>query len=119
MKHDDLNDPLLRETLDSALDDTFTRESLNVMLKAARRQHEFRRTRQRVAAVAVLLLIGVSAVRYSQLASRGNGFTDTPVSNNPKIKILTDAELLARFPDRPVALIGSGDNKELLLLQDH
>jgi hypothetical protein len=32
------------------------------------------------------------------------------------VRYLTDEELLARFPDQPVALVGSGSSREFMVL---
>ena len=40
-------------------------------------------------------------------------------SSEPKgipVRYLTDEELLARFPDQPVGLVGSGSSREFLVL---
>jgi hypothetical protein len=122
MKHDD-HDPLFTEifTGDELAD--FRRSSLENSLAALRRRQRHRRAARICAltSLPLLLLGGLQLVRQ-----RESSVAKTPISQPPAVKtlgvkIITDKELFALFPDRAMALIGKPGNQQLVFLDqsDH
>lgn len=124
--------PLLRDTLNEAATPAWSDAALAWTLAAARAQRR-RRVAGRWAGVGVLLLmIGwglwpreVAKERQPEFAAarllvisddNAAAFLPKPTPPPKPVHFLTDEELLARFPDRSVALIGSGAKQQLVFL---
>lgn len=124
--------PLLRDTLDEAATPAWSDAALARTLAAAHAQRR-RRVAGRWAGVGVLLLMmgwGLwpreggkkphpeIAAAHLLVISDDNAaaFLPSPPPPPKPVHFLTDEELLARFPDRPVALIGSGTKQQLVFL---
>jgi hypothetical protein len=115
------HDPLLRDLLQDGADAAFREASLNAMLSAARRTRRQRKI-LRLAGCAAILLIGAAAIwQRSNIpqAHTADASPSSPVetdSERKPIRYIDDKELLSLFPNRPVALIGSAQGQQLILL---
>ncbi len=127
--------PLLRDTLDDAATPAWSEAVLARTLAAARTQRRHR-VMGRWAGVAALVLLagwglrwgmpreaakeqtsGAGATAQVLVISDDNAAAFLPAPPKP-VHFLTDEELLARFPDRSVALIGSGAKQQLVFLDE-
>ena len=116
------HDRLLREILDDG-------DAANFRAASLARGLDFLQQRQRrkhfaqacAAAILPLLLISVLVVHLaSQPASTPPAVHPAPAppTDTAKVKIITDEELFALFPNRALALIGSPGHQQLVFL-DH
>lgn len=115
--HRELWDDTLADSLPAGFED----EALAKMLGRARTR---RRTRTATKGVLILALLTPLLV----ITHRPAPTKDTPVvtiphqpsppsvAPEPAIQVLSDEELFAQFPDRPIAIIGTGDSKQLVFL---
>ena len=122
MKNTDHHE-LWRDALDDTLPADFATVTLTTMLGAARTR---RRRRAAVkGAIAAALVIPslflalrpgpqVQVTRPIEQAHQEAAPITPPAA--PAIQTMSDDELLAQFPGRAVALIGSGDSKQLVFL---
>jgi|GEM_PF-3040805 len=124
--------PLLRDTLDDAATPTWSDAALTRTLTAARAQRRRRETGRRAGVGILLVMMGWGlwpreAVKkqHPEIASaqmlvisddNAAAFLPKPTPPPKPVHFLTDEELLARFPDRSVALIGSGAKQQLVFL---
>jgi hypothetical protein len=122
-EHDRLADEILRT--DELAD--LRRDSLDQGLRALRRGQQRRRA-LRLSALAgapLILALGLQLWGRVSLVSRSSS-THLSLGAAPpaasagagQIKFINDEELLALFPDRPVALIGKPGRQELVFLDD-
>jgi len=115
------HDPLLRDLLQDGADASFREASLNELLSAARRTRQQRKI-LRLVGCAAILLIGAAAIwQRSNIppARTADASPSSPVETDPArkpIRYIDDKELLSLFPNRPVALIGSAQGQQLILL---
>jgi hypothetical protein len=125
--------PLLRDLLDDAATPDWAQATLARTLAAARTRRR-RKTATRWTGMLVIILLAALAIRLEiprtpetiQLPAQGRGarlalITDDnaallPPAPAKPVHFLTDEELLARFPDRSVALIGTGPRQQLVFL---
>jgi len=121
MKHSE-QDRLLREILDDGDAANFRAASLarglDFLQQRRRRKHLAQTC---AAAILPLLLISVLVVHLaSQPASPRSAVrpAPAPVADAAKVKIITDEELFALFPNRALALIGAPGRQQLVFL-DH
>jgi hypothetical protein len=124
-EHDELWNDLLAETAPA----DFRQASLERTLAAAR-GHQRRRRVYRAGVITALpcaLLIALVLWREGDAMRLRQASGDSPVKpGNPfaatvpgtRIRLITDAELFAMFPDRPVALIGSDEDRQFVLLDE-
>ena len=120
------DDELWRNSLDEEIGDDLAAESLAGMLAYARRRRRRRKVLGVSAVAGALALLLCVALRSSNpprhpLAVAQPSSNSTSRSENPghaQIHFLTDEELLSRFPDRPVALIGPPGERRLVFLDD-
>ena len=125
MKRPD-QDPLLKGILEDEKLDRFRRDSLDRALVAMRSARRTRQTARMgmlgaLPALVILLFITPKPVQKTTLASRpANVRQNTPPASaqvkEPTVKLISDDELFALFPDRPVALIGKPGHQQLVLL---
>jgi len=121
MKHSE-QDRLLREILDDGDAANFRAASLARGL-AFLQQRRRRKHLAQACAAAILPLLLIS-VLIAHLASRHASAPPpvrpaaTPPADAAKVKIITDEELFALFPNRALALIGSPGHQQLVFL-DH
>lgn len=127
--------PLLHEVLTSEELAAFRRDTLSAGLDAVRRRRRLRRARQLSLSVAVPIIAAWvwlanwpspqrSLPSLTPAAERpALARSDVPVSvavpqaaATPPIKMITDQELLALFPDRTKALIGEPGRQRLVFL---
>jgi hypothetical protein len=115
------NDSLLHDLLQDGAGAAFREASLNTMLSAARRTRRQRKT-LRLAGCAAVLLLGATAIWQRPnipTAPTAIASHNSPVAADPArkpIRYIDDKELLSLFPNRPVALIGSAQGQQLILL---
>jgi hypothetical protein len=128
MRTPDELDRLLDATLTTERSDDARRATLNTGLAALQRRNRRRQFQRRmlVAAPVVLLLIALT----SSLISQPNGNTGSNIAARSElspepdtipgtpIRIISDDELFALFPDRPLALIGPKGNQQLVFLDE-
>lgn len=118
------NDRLLRELLavDEAPD--LRRVSLERGLAGLRRRRQQRHFRRAILCVGLPVALVIGGLRQHTFTSapppRLAMAPPTPAAHSgqaaaPSVKIITEAELLALFPDRPVALIGKPGEQRLLV----
>jgi len=119
-------DPLLKEILEDEKLAGFRRTALDRALEAMRRARRARRaTRMRMLVLLpVLTLLLLSLPKLAQKpagpASHAHPRQTMTVASapvkEPGVKVISDEELFALFPDRPVALIGRPGHQKLVLL---
>jgi hypothetical protein len=123
MKHDDQNQ-LLNEVLGGQHLEGFRQTTLENGLRALRQRRRRRRMTQ-VCAVACLPLLAAALLLSLRGISPVKRIAMTPVSRqqtvptpNPKIavKIISDEELFALFPNRSMALVGKPGHQQLVFL---
>jgi hypothetical protein len=114
------DDPLLKDVLDTD-SDALRRNSLDRTLAALRRRRQFVRV-QRIAVVGCFFAMGAVALLML------NRNSPDPVAKmeapprlvdheaTPIVDVISDEELFALFPDRPVALIGKPGQQKLVFL---
>jgi hypothetical protein len=135
MKTPDHQD-LWRDALNDAAPNAFAEATLALTIARARR---VRRTRHaiRIAASATVALVVTCAaaifLRSPDTMAPNNSVPSVTAKMTPSessqpvraqaakpigvsVRYLTDEELLDRFPDQPVALVGSGSSREFLVL---
>ncbi len=125
-----MNDPdrdeLWRDLLDDAADPAFAEWSRTQTLAGVRR---LRRRRKRLRA-GIACVVGCAlcylAAHFTEPSSSPAVARSTPApvpsesvrTSLPPLRYLTDEELLSRFPNRPVALVGSPEHQQLIFLDD-
>jgi hypothetical protein len=119
--------PLLRDLLDDAATPARSAAALTHTLAAVRARRRRKVAARWAGALVVLLLAGLAirpgvpgkepggAAIQSLVITDDNAALLSPAPAKA-VHFLTDEELLARFPDRPVALIGSGPKQQLVFL---
>ena len=118
------HDPLLTEILTGDEPSDFRRTSLEHALKSLRRQRRWRTVRAGAAASLTLLLVCLflfhrpakAPVRQIVFSPPRPSAVPAPPTRTAEVKFITDDELLALFPDRPVALIGKPGHQQLVFL---
>lgn len=139
------HEPLLKDLLSGEELQPLRAASLRQMIEAARRHRQRRQTLRTVALALVpaLVTLGLLAFYLPRWKSSRAGRTAAPglvaearpgasealpvqTASSPRpavvpardsgVKIISDAELLALFPDRPVALIGPRGRQKLVFL---
>ena len=124
MKHPE-HDRLLNDIVAGEELADFREASLQHALAAVRRQRQRQRTARLRALVAlpVLAALGIVISRSSKRPMReitvSNASPVAVSSVQPRpaaVKLINDDELLALFPDRPVALIGKPGQQRLIFL---
>ena len=125
--------PLLRDLLDDAATPAWAEATLARTLAAARTRRRRQLATRWTGGLALLLLtvwgLRSGLPRAHETASLPSPAQDTPLpmitddnaallSPAPAkpVHFLTDEELLARFPDRSVALIGTGSRQQFVFL---
>ena|SRR5688572_6419682 len=122
MKTSPEHEELLNEVLSSESSAELRTASLNYTLTAVRRQRRLRnavRCASPVAALAVLAAIlwyrqapPIRPVAFQPSVIGG------PTVPGTSIRLVSDEELLAMFPDRPVALIGPPEERHFVFLDE-
>lgn len=116
---------LLSEVLGGSEVDELRHDTLRCGLSALRWRKRRRVGAQIAAAVALPVVLGLAVVLYNDqpLRSRPSPSLQAMVSPNsssaalaPRIKTISDDELFALFPGRPMALIGKPGQQQLLFL---
>ena len=120
MKRDE-QDQLLKELLTGEELTEIRRTSLERSLLTLRRRRQYRHVARLAvfAPLPLLLALGILLMRppkpsVRQIASSGS--LSAEVSQPAGVKYITDEELFALFPDRPLALIGKPGQQELVFL---
>lgn len=129
MKHSDPSQPdLWQDTLDEGLPRDFPGQSLERMLGSAHRRKQRRMALRAGLSTALLLaLLGLllhrspppvteTPVVQTQPAPPPPVEVPVAIPKAPVVETISDEELLAAFGKRPVALVGSGDSKQIVLL---
>src|SRR5271165_5768626 len=123
MKHHD-QDRLLSEALGGERLEAFRQATLECGLDALRRRRRRRRI-VRACALACVPLLGVFTIVLLKNLSSPESLSNSesasvpgiPVPNrNQAIKIITDDELFALFPNRSMALVGKPGHQQLVFL---
>ena len=115
---------LWRDALDEGVEDALAAASLAGMLAYARHR---RRRRRLLGVSAVAAALGVLFCLTTRLQNPSRGPlaahqspgvpTAAPEATGlAQVHFLTDEELLSRFPDRPIALIGPPGDRRLVFL---
>jgi hypothetical protein len=120
MKTPPERDELLREVLSP---DELRAATLERTLSAARRQRQLRHVLRGAGGVAVvavaLALLWPRPVSVSQPEVAVNlPKPSAPIVPGTDIRVINDEELLAMFPDRPVALVGPPANRQFVFLDE-
>jgi hypothetical protein len=117
------HEELWRDALNDAAPDAFAQATLASTLAHARRvrrtRHSIRITAgASVAVVAALFGLLLSRSPHTMVPSDRSPavIAHTSEPNGIRVRYLTDEELLARFPDQPVGLVGSGSSREFMVL---
>ena len=120
------HDELLHDVFSEVASPAIRAASLERALRAVRRQ----RTGRRVLRVGLALAVVVIAAAWfwrtqrTPIGSPGKGelasAPSPPIQTVPgtNIRLVSDDELLAMFPDRPVALLGPPDNRQFVFLDE-
>jgi hypothetical protein len=121
-----MNDPLLRELLETDDLVRLRNQSLDCMLVAVR----CRRRRRRIVPICLGLLSALvlaahlltmvpdSPVATADSAHPGHSPAQFEEAPSGKVKFITTEELLALFPDRPIALVGPAGQQQLIFLDE-
>ena len=122
MKNTDHHE-LWRDALDDTLPADFATVTLTTMLGAARTRRRRKAAVKGTIAAALVIPALFLALRPGPQVQVtppiGQGHQEIPSPTPPApppIQVMSDDELLAQFPGRAVALIGSGDSKQLVFL---
>ena len=121
-------DKLLSDLFDGT--DSFRTASLEATLSSVRRYRRAKVAMRSALAIAFVATVSSFLLTRSQqqdantqLAYRPvvSPINEKPVPTIPgtRIRELSDDELLAAFPNRPVAIIGPEEERQLILLDDH
>ena len=113
-------DELLREVLSS---NELRAVSLEKTLTAARRQRQLRHV---LRGAGVMALVGIAAVLIwphqtpisEPVVAVNSTKPSAPTIPGTDIRVINDEELLAMFPDRPVALVGPPENRQFVFLDE-
>jgi hypothetical protein len=109
-----LNDVLGGDELDRFRDATLTR-SLDAMRQRRHRRRQF----QGAAVMALLLFLGIRWHFQQKLPSPSEiVVAPAPAAEASQVKYITEKELFALFPNRPIALIGEPGHQQFLLLDE-
>jgi hypothetical protein len=118
-------DQLLKEILTGDDLSNFRQASLERSLATIRRQHQRQRTARICALAAVPLLLAVEVLLHRSPGIPGQRTvspvqsTETvslPTVKTAGVKLITDEELFALFPNRSMALIGNPGRQQLVFL---
>lgn len=122
MKRND-SDRLLNQVLADQEWESFRHASLELGLAALRRRRRGRRAAQ-VGVLAGLLSLGTFVAVFTSERSPGR-MTRLPApskglasGDKNGVKIITDEELFALFPNRPMALVGKPGHQQLVFLDE-
>ncbi len=120
------DESLLDEIIDADAGDSFRGETLRQSLDVLRRRRQKKALARRTLLVMVpLALIAVTALISRQSFRRDAGpvvAVNVPETSTPEtipgttVRIISDDELFALFPDRAVALIGEKNHQTLVFL---
>jgi hypothetical protein len=119
-------DELLDEIMSGDNASNLRETSLDRTLQAVRRQQRLHHTIRGVGAVAIVGLVATvvwnqQRLEHDQIATSSPNVARTDVSKTipgTSIRVLNDEELLAMFPNRPVALVGGPENRQFVLLDE-
>ena len=120
------HDELLHEVFFEAVPPAFREASLKHALASVRHRRTVRRVLRATLAIAVVVAV-VSRFESAHQDSNDSPGRITlasaplpPVKTVPgtKIRLVGDDELLAMFPDRPVALVGPPEHRQFVFLDD-
>jgi len=104
-----------RQTVEKIYHELTSDRDLAILLRAAKA----RRTRHRATAVilSLLMVVGLGAVWWQTRSTR-QGTVEPQIAEAEFLHLewISEEELLAAFGDQPVAIIGEGDQKQLVLL---
>jgi hypothetical protein len=113
-KNEILNDILGGDELNALRDAT-----IGLGLDALRRRARRRQQIQVVAVVAPLLVLAFHLhYRPAVPTASESAPTPPPLAETGKVKYITEKELFALFPNRPIALIGKPGHQQFLLLDE-
>ena len=112
-------DRLLNELLVGDELDAFRRASLEESLALLRGRNVRRQRIRRAALVAVLLLAPAILLKdlVPRKSDRTAGVVSRPVSKQD-VEIISDEQLFALFPNRPLALVGKPGQQQLVFLDE-
>lgn len=119
-------DELLHEVFSEVVPPSFRDASLECALASIRRQRTGRRVLRATLAIAVVVAVGArfgSAHRNPNNSPGPNAIASAPppparTVPGTKIRLVGDDELLAMFPDRPVALVGPPEHRHFVFLDE-
>lgn len=123
------HDELLNEVFSESASDDFRAALLERTLVSACRQRRLRRA-GRVCGTTVFCVALLAAVFWQtreaateRLTKNGTQSPSAPQTEVPtvpgtSIRLVSDDELLAMFPDRPVALVGPPENQRFVFLDE-
>ena len=116
MKRSDQHD-LLRELFEGDALSDFRRASLEGGLAAIRQQRRRRRALRVSALAALPMLLALAMVLHrGPESAKPRTVPNASRAETTKVKFITDEELFALFPDRPMALIGKPGQQRLVFL---
>src|SRR5688572_27454503 len=122
MKTSPEHDELLNEVLTGENATELRSASLNYTLTAVRRQRRFRQVLRGACPVAALaILTAILWYRQAPLiqpVAIQPSVVGGPTVPGTSIRLVSDEELLAMFPDRPVALIGPPEERHFVFLDE-
>ncbi len=125
MNHND-QDRLLTEVLTDEVLQACRLATLECGLAGMRRHRRHRRAVKVCSVVGLVIIGAVAAVCALKLADRVDptmaGRLAAPPNlasdSNSNLKVITDEELFALFPDRPLALVGKPGHQQLVFLDE-
>lgn len=117
-------DRLLKELLAEEASSGFRQASLERTVVAMRRRRQLQRVSSVCAVAALMGIVLWQTTTDHRIVSSGTQMASnatTVIVQQPartKVQTITDDELLALFPDRPVALIGKPGQQRLVFLDE-
>jgi len=111
-------DPLLTDLVAESADPAFRKAMLTHTLAVSRRRRVHRQLGATALVALGLVLAAILPLAFRTAEHQPIAAAPPPPDPEPKpaVRVLTDEELLSRFPDRAVALVGPPDRQRFVFL---
>lgn len=111
-------DPLLTDLIAESADPAFRQAMLTHTLGQSRRRRVHRQLGATALGAVGLILAAVLPLALRNVDPQPIAAAQSPAASElkPAVRVLTDEELLSRFPDRAVALVGPPDRQHFVFL---